>query len=500
MLLKRRSRLLMAMAVPITLAFISALVALAADIQTLQRVADDPVSSGAAQHRTLVEPHAYAFGTKMCAAYQLGRFADGGAERIGVSCTTDGSTWTNRVLPGTTAEGGTWPRMSDPWVAYSVQHDRWIVQVLLIDAAGTPGGLGNSFSTDDGQTWSDPSTPIPGTEPDFPDKNSIACDNTASSPHYGQCYTQFDFHDLGNTMAFVTSGDGGVTWGSVQLGTLSGIGGYVVVKPDGNVSVPFRANCLGGACIAHYRSTDGGATWTAPASGFLTRRRDVRILRELDMPAAAAASDGLVHVAFHGNLCPGGKNEVVWYAASGVDDGFGTPMCLPLGAGSYALPALAVDPASGGSTAKIGVVAYEITGRCRSPSTCNLTAVFTKSMDGGTTWSGKQALAGPFAMNLIADTASGRMVGDYIGMSPLDMADGQKYIPFFSDGFAPPAGVAFDQPGVTYTGLHRNPVVDGSAPQDVLPAPAQPALVDSVDLSPIVEGRAPVDLPLPGVY
>jgi len=44
------------------------------------------------------------------------------------------------------------------------------------------------------------------------DKNWIACDNTSTSPFYGNCYTEWDDHGTGNTIKMSTSSDGGLTW------------------------------------------------------------------------------------------------------------------------------------------------------------------------------------------------------------------------------------------------------------------------------------------------
>jgi hypothetical protein len=48
---------------------------------------------------------------------------------------------------------------------------------------------------------------------------------------------------------------------------------------------------------------------------------------------------------------------------------------------------------------------------------CNLEVGYVQSNDGGTTWSNPTDVAGPFPVTWIADTAIGRMVGDYISTS-----------------------------------------------------------------------------------
>ena len=142
-----------------------------------------------------------------------------------------------RERPSTTRPGP-WPRISDPSVAYDPQDDVWLALGLGIDAGGDGHILLVNRSTDGGMTWSKPV--IAGTAPGtFWDKTWITCDTWPQSPHYGNCYIEFDDNSLGNDMEMVTSTDGGATWGPVRsAGCDSGLGGQPVVQPNGNVIVP----------------------------------------------------------------------------------------------------------------------------------------------------------------------------------------------------------------------------------------------------------------------
>ncbi len=93
------------------------------------------------------------------------------------------------------------------------------------------------------------------------DKNWTACDNHATSPFFGHCYTEFDNFGEGDLEYMSTSADGGRNWSTPvsPAGNPKGLGGQPVVKPDGTVIVPFES--LKGT-IGSFRSTDGGATWS----------------------------------------------------------------------------------------------------------------------------------------------------------------------------------------------------------------------------------------------
>ena len=93
-----------------------------------------------------------------------------------------------------------------------------------------------SRSTDDGRTWGSPvSIPPPAAKTVDLDKNWTVCDNHATSPFRGHCYTEFDNFGDGDRELMSTSTDGGLTW-SVPIQTAGhdkGLGGQPVVQPTG---------------------------------------------------------------------------------------------------------------------------------------------------------------------------------------------------------------------------------------------------------------------------
>ncbi|TME44348.1 MAG: exo-alpha-sialidase, partial [Chloroflexi bacterium] len=106
-------------------------VALAASASagTLVQISSDPFSNPTSQHRTQVEPDTFAFGSTIVAAMQTGRFFSGGSTDIGWATSRDGgANWTHGFLPGITFYdnlGGSFPRVSDPSVAFDAKHGVW---------------------------------------------------------------------------------------------------------------------------------------------------------------------------------------------------------------------------------------------------------------------------------------------------------------------------------------------------------------------------------------
>ena len=70
---------------------------------SLTRVSADPFANPTSQHATEVEPDTFANGATVVAAFQVGRFFNGGATDIGFARSGDGgTTWSDGFLPGMT--------------------------------------------------------------------------------------------------------------------------------------------------------------------------------------------------------------------------------------------------------------------------------------------------------------------------------------------------------------------------------------------------------------
>src|SRR5437762_13011239 len=69
----------------------------------ITRLSTDPYTNTSSQHQTEVEPDTFSWGGTIVAAFQVGRFTDGGSSNIGWATSTDqGAIWLNGFLPGTT--------------------------------------------------------------------------------------------------------------------------------------------------------------------------------------------------------------------------------------------------------------------------------------------------------------------------------------------------------------------------------------------------------------
>src|SRR2546423_12903195 len=153
-------RLPLALALAATAALVLALSASANVAVTI--IAIDPFTNSTSQHKTIVEPDTYSFGSTIVAAAQWGRFTDGGASDIGVSVSSNnGTSWTSQALPGITVYSsppGSYARVSDPSVAYDARHNVWMVSSLALNASVSGAAVIVSRSTNGGAPRNQPHT------------------------------------------------------------------------------------------------------------------------------------------------------------------------------------------------------------------------------------------------------------------------------------------------------------------------------------------------------
>jgi hypothetical protein len=384
----------------------------------LTQVSSDPYTIAPGQHATEVEPHMLANGSTMVAAFQTGRIKAGGGTDIGWATSTDGGmTWSHGFLPGLTTGEGTGPydAASDPAVAYDANHGVWMIASLPIsNSFQTPAVVVNR-STDGGLTWQSPVSVDASAVSS--DKNWIVCDSWPTSPHYGNCYVEWDNPANGDQIFMNTSTDGGLTWGpSLPTADLAhGIGGQPLVQPNGSVVVPIETNEM-----SSFRSTDGGASWSAvvPIAGIQVHL-DAGGLRSGPLPSAAVDAAGTVWVVWEDcrfrATCP--TNDLV-YSTSADGVTWSAVTRIPIDDTSstvdHFIPGVGIDPATSGANAHIGIHYYYYSQSNCSPSTCQLIVGFISSANGGTTWNSPVTLAGPMQLGWLPNSQNGLMVGDYI--------------------------------------------------------------------------------------
>jgi hypothetical protein len=240
------------------------------------------------------------------------------------------------LIPGVNhLAGGSYDAGGDPALAFDSQGNVYYAG-LGFDRDAPPNTVAVNRGTFDGNgnlIWSAPTFINPTTSPSvFNDKEWIAADAHASSPFRDRVYvtwTRFVFSAgtgayVQSPIAFAFSTDGGHTFSTPKLisgNVLYGQGSRPVVGPDGTLYVFWDGSTRLATLDSTYmvKSTDGGATWSNPVA--VSPLVDIippanTVFRVNSFPAADVAPNGDVYVAWStlesdstGGLCPAYTNN-----------------------------------------------------------------------------------------------------------------------------------------------------------------------------------------------
>src|SRR5271156_5287433 len=258
--------------VALALAIALAMVIPAGAQSNLVKLSTDTFHNSDSDHHTEVEPDTFAWGSTIVTGFQVARVPDGGGADIGFATSTDAS---------------------DAAVAYNAKYGEWLISTL--PTVNDDGEAVATSRSKDGIHWS---KPIIVDHSGYDDKNWIACDNTKTSPHYGNCYTEWDEPEQGDLIFMSTSTDGGLTWGPGKNtgDSASGIGGQPLVLPNGTVVVPISTL----SNMIAFRSTNGGKSWTSSSviSNQDYRGEDGGLRDGFGMPSAQIDGAGTIYIVW----------------------------------------------------------------------------------------------------------------------------------------------------------------------------------------------------------
>jgi hypothetical protein len=393
---------------------------------SLAKISSDTLTNTDSVHKTEVEPDTFAWGNTIVSAFHVARrpgTIGWGSGDVGFSTSTNaGLTWKSGLLPGLTVnyKSGTYGAAADPSVAYDAKHGQWLISTLplagLNSGSGLIGDVAVSRSTD-GLTWG---SPIVIDKTHLDDKNWTVCDNTPTSPFYGNCYTEWDqAFGTGDVLMSVSS-DGGLTWsaGLPSSDHAGGLGGEPVVQPNGTIIVPFE-----GGGIDVFSSTNGGVSWGKSQQIATIQSHFVAGgLRNPNLPSASIDGAGNVFViwsdcrfrskcAENDIVFSSSSNGTTWSAVTRI------PIDPTTSTTDHFIAGIGIDPSTSGANAHMTVVYYYYPKTSCTSTTCQLDVGFTTSNDGGATWTAGAKIAGPMKLSALPVSDNGPMVADYIGVS-----------------------------------------------------------------------------------
>jgi hypothetical protein len=409
----------------------------------------DPTSAGDAD------------GPNLIGVYQQDRYGTGGARGLGTSVSPNGGQsyvpLTAAQLPKFSQCAGNplYERASDPWVSFSPAGTAHQISLSFNDTANLDNAVLVSRSTkaQGGTTWSAPITLKRDTNPTvFNDKESITADQNvgANGQHY--VYAIWDRLVFPNERSrgqsfltaaafrgpawFARSTNDGASWEPAHPIYDPGqndqtIGNQIVALGNTDlvdVMTVFKSDNNGGnrgGRIAVLRSTNRGSSWTGPIT--ISRLGTVGVtdpdtgdpIRTGDIIPEIASDERSgnddVYAVWQDARFNGFQRDQVAFSRS-TDGGltWSTPVRISRHNETQAFtPAIRVD-----GNGNVGVTYYDFRNNDPATPALETDTWFTRSTDGGRTWSEERVTPTSFDMRT-APVARGFFTGDYEGLTAL---------------------------------------------------------------------------------
>ncbi len=188
------------------------------------RLGDDP-SALPSNMRAQAEPHIARSQIDpdfLVATFQEGRFTNGGAVDCGYSISTDGGlSWTRALIPNLTlVTGGSYYRDTDPVAGVDLSGNVYLNTEGATDSSFGSGDILVSKSTDGGATFPAPALVYHPTNASvFPDKPWMVINNFSGTSTAGRIVATFTrfLANIASPIVSSYSDDGGATWSAITF-------------------------------------------------------------------------------------------------------------------------------------------------------------------------------------------------------------------------------------------------------------------------------------------
>jgi BNR repeat-like domain len=383
----------------------------------------------------------------LSAAWQQDRWGSGAARAMVSSSSLDGGlTWQRTLHPfsrcggGTAANGGDYERASDPWVDIGPDGTLHAMALAVSGSALQPGSVSAMLaqrSRDGGRSWEPVQTLVRDVNTLFHDKNTLTADRLDARFVYA-VWDRLDGSGAGPTL-LARSVNGGASWEPARViyeprvagGVSQTIGNRVVVLDDGSLLNVFtQIDTVGGLSsnwLGVIRSTDKGATWSAPVRvadqrpvGARDPQNAANVIRDGAILPVIAVGGGRVWVAWQdGRESSGARDAILLSSSSDNGQTWSAPRAVNKRADVAAFtPALWVR-----ADGVIGLNHFDLRDDTSDAATLLATSWLLTSHDGGQTWR-EAKVVGPFDL-APAPQARGLFIGDYMGL----VSRGEQFLP-----------------------------------------------------------------------
>jgi hypothetical protein len=379
-----------------------------------------------ANMRAQAEPHIARSTTNpdfIVATFQEGRFTDGGAVDCGYSITTDGGlNWTRALIPNLTqTSGGTYFRATDPVAGVDLSGKVFLNTEGAIDSNFNTGDILVSKSTDGGTTFAAPSVVFHQTNGNaFPDKPWMAINTFSGTPTAGRILATFtlfsNVNNDGGAIEFSISDNGGTSWSPVSIVHTG------VTNAQGSQPV-FLPN--GNAAVVYWNfgmteslrvvtSTDGGSSFGVPIVITNAVEYNEPSIRTGSILPSAVSDRTSGNLYVAYQTLISGNPRIAFTKSTNGGTTWSSPIAISDNPAGSGVFNPAVNVSPDGQT--VVAVFYD---RRNNPASQVLVDLYlAQSFDGGATWQPNIRVTSTSTDASLAPlTSSGYMLGDYQGIA-----------------------------------------------------------------------------------
>ncbi len=367
-------------------------------------------------------------GNFLVAVFQEGRFEDGGAVDGGFSISSDGgASWTRALIPNLSqTSGGPYFRDTDPVAGVDLNGTVFLTTEGATDPNFNNGAVLLSRSFDGGQNFGAPTVVYqPPSSAIFPDKPWMAINNFGSTPTAGRVVVTFTaFTNTsadGGTIVRAYSDNAGASFSSIaSIGSsaTNAQGSQPVFLPNGNLVIiywSFGTSAHPGEHLEAVISTNSGVSF---GSAKLITTRSI----EYNEPAIRTGSflPSAVADPTHGNISVvyqtvlGGNPRIVFTKSVDGGNTWSAPIAISDNPAGSGVFKTAINVSSDGQV--LTAVFYD---HRAHPSSDTLVDLYlAQSFDGGATWQPNIRVTDVSTDASLAPlTSTGYMLGDYQGIA-----------------------------------------------------------------------------------